>query len=56
MIHDEDLKNSLDYSEGQKEAAHRVLMELINLFMEYTDIWNIWINIFPLSKQLALMA
>lgn len=37
MIHDEDLKNSLDYSEGQKEAAHRVLMELINLFMEYKD-------------------
>lgn len=37
MIHDEDLKNSLDYSEGQKEAAHCVLVELINLFMEYKD-------------------
>jgi hypothetical protein len=30
MIHDEDLKSSLDYTEGQKEAAHRILVELIN--------------------------
>lgn len=37
MMHDEDLKSSLDYSEGQKEAAHRVLIELINLFNEYKD-------------------
>ena len=37
MIRDEDLKNSLDYSEGQKEAAYRVLVELINLFTEYRD-------------------
>ena len=27
MIHDEKLKSSLDYSEGQKEAAYRVLIE-----------------------------
>ncbi len=32
MIHDEDLGSSLDYSEGQKMAAHRVLVELVNLF------------------------
>ena len=32
MIHDEDLKSSVDYSEGQKKAAHRVLVELVNLF------------------------
>ena len=37
MIHDEDLRSSLDYSEGQKAAAHRVLVELVNLFSEYRD-------------------
>ena len=37
MIRDEDLKSSLDYSEGQKEAAHWVLVELLNLFNEYQD-------------------
>ena len=35
MIRDEDLKSSLDYSEGQKKAAHRVLVELVNIFKEY---------------------
>lgn len=33
MIKDEDLKSSIDYSEGQKEAAHRILVELVNIFM-----------------------
>jgi len=37
MIRDEDLRSSLDYSEGQKAAAHRVLVELVNLFYEYRD-------------------
>lgn len=37
MIKDEDLKSSLDYSEGQKKAAHRVLVELVNIFREYED-------------------
>lgn len=37
MIRDEDLRSSLDYSEGQKEAAHRVPVELVNLFNEYQD-------------------
>lgn len=37
MIRDEDLKCSLDYSEGQKKAAHRVLVELVNIFKEYED-------------------
>lgn len=37
MIRDEELKSSLDYTEGQKEAAHRVLIELSNLFYEYRD-------------------
>ncbi len=37
MIRDEDLKSSADYTEGQKEAAHRVLVELVNLFNEYED-------------------
>lgn len=37
MIRDEDLRSSFDYSEGQKAAAHRVLVELVNLFYEYRD-------------------
>lgn len=37
MIRDEDLKSSADYTEGQKEAAHRVLVELVNLFNEYEE-------------------
>ncbi len=37
MIHDEDLKSSQEYNEGQKAAAHRVLVELVNLFNEYRD-------------------
>ena len=32
MIRDEDLKSSVDYSDGQKRAAHRVLVELVNIF------------------------
>lgn len=34
---EEDLRSSLDYSEGQKEAAHRILVELTNLFDAYQD-------------------
>ena len=37
MIHDEELRSSVDYSEGQKQTAHRVLVELVNLFNEYRD-------------------
>ena len=37
MIKDEDLKSGIDYSEGQKEAAHRILVELVNIFNEYED-------------------
>ncbi len=37
MIRDEELKTKFDYSEGQKEAAHRVLVELVNIFGEYED-------------------
>ena len=37
MIRDENLRNTFDYSEGQKAAAHRVLVELVNLFDEYRD-------------------
>lgn len=36
-MRDEELRSTLDYSEGQKAAAHRVLVELINLFDEYRD-------------------
>ncbi|MCD7717325.1 MAG: hypothetical protein LUI39_12950 [Lachnospiraceae bacterium] len=37
MIRDEDLITRVDYSAGQKEAAHRVLIELVNLFQEYEE-------------------
>lgn len=37
MINDEQLKSSIDYSEGQKQAAHRVLIELVNIFNEYEE-------------------
>lgn len=37
MIRDDELHNSLDYSEGQKEAAHRILVELVNLLDAYKD-------------------
>lgn len=37
MIKDDELHCSVDYSEGQKEAAHRVLVELCALFSEYKD-------------------
>lgn len=37
MIRDEDLKTSVDYSEGQKEAAHGILVELVNIFGEYEE-------------------
>lgn len=37
MIRDEDLKSYTDYSEGQKEAAHRILIELVNLFDRYQE-------------------
>ena len=35
MIKDEDLHSSIDYSEGQRDAAHRVLVELCSLFAQY---------------------
>ena len=36
-MRDEELRSSRDYNEGQKEAAHRILIELVNLFDEYRD-------------------
>lgn len=37
MIHDEDLHSAVDYSQDQIDAAHRVLVELTNLFDTYKD-------------------
>lgn len=45
MIQDEDLKNTHDYTKGQKKAAHRVLIELVNLFDSYKE--DIRMNIAP---------
>ena len=37
MIKDDELKCAADYGGGQTEAAHRILVELVNLFGEYRD-------------------
>lgn len=37
MIRDIDLKQAVDYSEGQKEAAYMVLGEIVNLLGEFAD-------------------
>lgn len=37
MIRDEDLKQVVDYSEGQKTAAYMVLGEIVNLLNEFAD-------------------
>ena len=37
MIRDVDLKSATDYTEGQRKAAHRVLIELVNLFESYQE-------------------
>lgn len=34
---DEELKSQIDYSAGQKEAAHRVIVEIVNILSEYRD-------------------
>ena len=37
MIKDENLKQAIDYSEGQKIVAYRVLGEIVNLLNEFED-------------------
>ncbi len=37
MIRDEELKRSVDYSEGQKIAAYMILGEIVNLLGEFSD-------------------
>lgn len=37
MIRDEDLKQAVDYSEGQKDAAYMILGEIVNLLNEFAD-------------------
>ena len=37
MIRDEDLKQAIDYSEGQKTAAYMILGEIVNLLCEFSD-------------------
>lgn len=36
-MRDEELKSQTDYSAGQKEAAHRVIVEIVNILSEYRD-------------------
>ena len=47
MIRDDELKNSLDYSKGQKEAAHRILVELVNCLMHIKMILELLEDGFP---------
>lgn len=37
MIKDRELKQALDYSEGQKDAAYMILGEIVNLLNEFAD-------------------
>lgn len=37
MIRDADLRQAIDYSEGQKTAAYMVLGEIVNLLNEFSD-------------------
>ena len=37
MIKDENLKQAIDYSEGQKTAAYMILGEIVNLLDEFSD-------------------
>ena len=37
MIRDEDLKHTIDYSEGQKQAAYAVLGEIVNILNEFEE-------------------
>lgn len=37
VIRDDNLKRSIDYNQSQIEAAHRILIELVNLLAEYQD-------------------
>jgi len=36
-MRDDELRSQTDYSVGQKEAAHRVLVEIVNILYEYRD-------------------
>lgn len=36
-MRDDELRSQTDYSEGQKEAAHRVLVEIVNILSDYRD-------------------
>lgn len=58
MIRDEDLKQAIDYSEGQKEAAYSVLGEIANLlssFSENTRIIGGWVPtlLYPDSEHIG---
>lgn len=37
MIRDIDLKQAIDYSEDQKDAAYMILGEIVNLLNEFAD-------------------
>lgn len=58
MINDADLKSAADYSEGMKEAAYRVLGEIVNILKPYADDMRIvggWVPslLFPESDHIG---
>lgn len=58
MVKDEDLKQAIDYSEGQKTAAYMVLGEIVNLLNEFSDNMRIiggWVPtlLYPESEHIG---
>jgi len=37
VISNKNLKTAIDYNQGQIDAAHRIIIELVNLLAEYQD-------------------
>lgn len=58
MVKDEDLKQAIDYSEGQKTAEYMVLGEIVNLLNEFSDNMRIiggWVPtlLYPESEHIG---
>ena len=58
MVKDEDLKQAIDYSEGQKTAAYTILGEIVNLLNEFADDMRIiggWVPtlLYPNSEHIG---
>lgn len=55
MVRDEDLKQAIDYSQGQKRAAYMILGEIVNLLGEFLDNLRIiggWVPTLASSRKI----